>query len=228
MMNSGSEIMFDSLVRLWGDYLLIGSNQFEQYIDIGLIEGVTTKKETHAIKVGAAVGFVIGAVVGGIIGTSIDAALGGGGMAEEAFLAGALIGGVGSTLVGATIGLIVDAALGKDEIHDMTGWSMAQKRDKIKELMNRKKGKSGEYGNYAILKKEKSGEYGDYAILTLKNGYEGKGYIIYIGEDFIEFEEIFPDGHFERHKVYRNLIFKLISPEGKLIISNGKMLIDNP
>jgi len=131
---SGTKFMFDHLEKQSKDFLLISSNEIEKNISIDLIEVITIKKESHAIRNGALIGFVFGAVVGGLLAQVLDE-LGQGSDPEGSRDLGALIGGVGSAVVGTIIGRIVRGSK-KEKIYDMTGWSVAQKKEKIQELIN--------------------------------------------------------------------------------------------
>ena len=124
--------MFDSFLRLSGDSLLIASNQFEHYIAISLIENIAIRKESPAIRNGALIGFVSGIVVGFSLAATVSTAQESGGLLD--FIRFAYR--VGGTVVGTATGIIVGAYKGKDKIYDMTGWSVAQKKDKIQEIMN--------------------------------------------------------------------------------------------
>lgn len=137
-MISESEVMFASLVRLSGDSLLIASNQFEQYIAISLIENIAIKKESHAIRKGAGIGFIFGAVLGGLYVFEFDRSFPSESGASLGDIAGfALIVGIESSVVGTIIGGIVRVVSGKNKIHDMTGWSIEEKRAKIQMIMRK-------------------------------------------------------------------------------------------
>jgi len=129
IMISGSEVMFDSLVRLSGDSLLIASNQIEQYIAINLITEIKIVKKNKVLMgilvVGGAAYLTSFALLGPELGQS-DAGLN--------FLFQLVF--TGSGMILGTIGGVI---LGRDKNYDMTWWLTAQKRVKIQEIMNGEK-----------------------------------------------------------------------------------------
>lgn len=59
--------------------------------------------------------------------------------------------------------------------------------------------------------------------LYLQNGETAKGIVIEIGDEFVDFEEVFPDGVRARQKISKSNVYRLVSSDGQVLISNPRI-----
>jgi len=119
------------------DSLRIASNGFDLYITIDSIRDIkynrkiTISKFMNRVKIGFFTGFAVGGFLGLITTPTAESSFET--PSKEGWVIGfGLIGG----FLGIIIGGMAGSVSGKDKILDMTGWSVAQKKDKIREIMN--------------------------------------------------------------------------------------------
>ena len=128
--SNGDRLEVSKVQIINDDSLLIVSNQFEQYIAINLITEIKRIKNSHIIKKSLLFGLgglaISEGVAAIIVSQDTDE------LARLAFIVLPILFVPPALVLGAVYG----AVAGRDKNYDMTGWSTAQKRVKIQEIMN--------------------------------------------------------------------------------------------